>query len=255
MAAIGFDPWRNRYVVARCFYYRKSGNHYPPVYGIGHEIFTLGGGAGDGWRRTQDPPRAISPDGRPAAACTRGGGESFYWFIDEPEPCALLRFSLRDEAFDAVPSPPGCTACTYDRLADLASELCFVHRVRTSVVATHEVWMAAAVDNDDPAAAASPEWSLRYRVNVWGYAWSLDAGERWFQSFAATVAGDDGVEEEEATLVAMFYKELWWHRERSKPVVKDVNVRGSRYSCEPTPTIHHVIRYVESLVSIRAPNY
>uniref|UniRef100_A0A0E0P877 F-box domain-containing protein n=1 Tax=Oryza rufipogon TaxID=4529 RepID=A0A0E0P877_ORYRU len=246
-AAIGFDPWRNRYVVARCFYYRKSGNHYPPVYNVGHEIFTLGGGAGDGWRRTQDPPRAISPDGRPAA-CTRGGGASFYWFIDEHEPCALLRFSLRDEAFDVVPCPPGCTAFTYDdRLADLAGELCYVHRVRTGV-ATHEVWMAAAAVDDD-----EPEWWLRYRVDLWGYAWGLVAGERWFHSFGAT-AGDDGVDEE-ATLVTMLYKELCWHRERSKPVVKDVNVRGSRYSCEPTPTIHHVIRYVESLVSITAPNY
>ncbi|EEC77165.1 hypothetical protein OsI_15638 [Oryza sativa Indica Group] len=241
-AAIGFDPWRNR-----CFYYRKSGNHYPPVYNVGHEIFTLGGGAGDGWRRTQDPPRAISPDGRPAA-CTRGGGTSFYWFIDEHEPCALLRFNLRDEAFDVVPCPPGCTAFTYDdRLADLAGELCYVHRVRTGV-ATHEVWMAAAAVDD-----YEPEWWLRYRVDLWGYAWGLVAGERWFHSFGAT-AGDDGVDEE-ATLVAMLYKELCWHRERSKPVVKDVNVRGSRYSCEPTPTIHHVIRYVESLVSITAPNY
>uniref|UniRef100_A0A0E0FC26 F-box domain-containing protein n=1 Tax=Oryza meridionalis TaxID=40149 RepID=A0A0E0FC26_9ORYZ len=227
--------------------YRKSGNHYPPVYNVGHEIFTLGGGAGDGWRRTQDPPRAISPDGRPAA-CTRGGGASFYWFIDEHEPCALLRFSLRDEAFDVVPCPPGCTAFTYhDRLADLAGELCYVHRVRTGV-ATHEVWMAAAAVDDD-----EPEWWLRYRVDLWGYAWGLVAGERWFHSFGAT-AGDDGVDEE-ATLVAMLYKELCWHRERSKSVVKDVNVRGSRYSCEPTPTIHHVIRYVESLVSITAPNY
>ncbi|EAZ30499.1 hypothetical protein OsJ_14545 [Oryza sativa Japonica Group] len=158
------------------------------------------------------------------------------------------RNSLRDEAFDVVPCPPGCTAFTYDdRLADLAGELCYVHRVRTGV-ATHEVWMAAAAVDDD-----EPEWWLRYRVDLWGYAWGLVAGERWFHSFGAT-AGDDGVDEE-ATLVTMLYKELCWHRERSKPVVKDVNVRGSRYSCEPTPTIHHVIRYVESLVSITAPNY
>uniref|UniRef100_A0A0E0AHR5 Uncharacterized protein n=1 Tax=Oryza glumipatula TaxID=40148 RepID=A0A0E0AHR5_9ORYZ len=52
-------------------------------------------------------------------------------------------------------------------------------------------------------------------------------GQRWFYNFGATAAGNDGVEEE-ATLVAMLYKELWWHRERSKPVVKDVNMLGSR---------------------------
>uniref|UniRef100_A0A0E0QV32 F-box associated beta-propeller type 3 domain-containing protein n=1 Tax=Oryza rufipogon TaxID=4529 RepID=A0A0E0QV32_ORYRU len=137
-AAVGFDPWRNRYVVVRCFY-RKSHND-PPVYNIGHKIFTLDKGASDGWQRMQDPSHAISPDGRRPAACTRGG--SFYY--------------LRDEAFDAVPSSPGCTACDNDdHLADLAGELCYVHRVHTSV-ATHEVWMAAAVDDDDH------EWWLRY---------------------------------------------------------------------------------------------
>ncbi len=46
-----------------------------------------------------------------------------------------------------------------DRLSDLAGELCYVHRVHTSV-ATHEVWMAAAVDDDDQ------EWWLRYRVDL-----------------------------------------------------------------------------------------
>ncbi|EEE57816.1 hypothetical protein OsJ_08406 [Oryza sativa Japonica Group] len=76
------------------------------------------------------------------------------------QPCALLWFSLRDEAFDAVPSSLGCTACdNNDRLADLTGELCYVHRVRTSV-ATHEVWMAAAVDDDDQ------EWWQRYRVDL-----------------------------------------------------------------------------------------
>jgi F-box interacting protein len=144
-AAVGFDPWRNRYVVVRCFYCKSHND--PPVYNIGHEIFTLDTGAGDGWQRMQDPSRAISPGGRRPAACTRGG--SFYWFINESQPCELLWFNLRDEAFDAVPSSLGCTAWhNDDRLSDLAGELCYVHHVRTSV-ATHEVWMAAAVDDDD----------------------------------------------------------------------------------------------------------
>uniref|UniRef100_A0A0D3HT65 F-box associated beta-propeller type 3 domain-containing protein n=1 Tax=Oryza barthii TaxID=65489 RepID=A0A0D3HT65_9ORYZ len=130
-AAVDFDPWRNRYVVVK-FFYRKSQND-PPVYNIGHEIFTLDTDASDGWQRMQDPSHAISPGGRRPAACT-----------------------LRDEAFDVVPSSPGCTACDNDdRLADIAGELHYVHRVRTSV-ATHEVWMAAAVDDDDQ------EWWLRY---------------------------------------------------------------------------------------------
>ncbi|XP_052169717.1 uncharacterized protein LOC127786341 [Oryza glaberrima] len=150
MAAVGFDLWRNRYIVVRCFY-RKSHND-PPVYDIRHEIFTLGAGAGDGWQRI-----------------------------------------LRDEAFDAVPTSPGCTACDNDdRLADLAGELRYVHRVRTSV-ATHEVWMAAVVDDDDQ------EWWLRYRVDLWHNPWGVRRrrsgggnGQRWFHSFGATVAGNVG---------------------------------------------------------------
>uniref|UniRef100_A0A0E0HL51 Uncharacterized protein n=1 Tax=Oryza nivara TaxID=4536 RepID=A0A0E0HL51_ORYNI len=111
--------WRNRYVVVRCFYCKSHND--PPVYNIGHEIFTLDTGAGDGWQRMQDQSQ---------------------------------------EAFDAVPSSLGCTACdNNNRLADLTGELCYVHRVRTSV-ATHEVWMAAAVDDDDQ------EWWLRYRVDL-----------------------------------------------------------------------------------------
>nr|BAD23656.1 hypothetical protein [Oryza sativa Japonica Group] len=188
-AAVGFNLWWNRYIVVRCFY-RKSHNDLP-VYDIGHEIFTLGAGAGDGWQRMQDPSRAISLGGRRPAACTRGG--SIYRFINESQPCALLWFSLRDEAFDAVPSSPGCTACDNDdRLADLAGELCYVHRIRTSV-ATHEVWMAAAVDDDDQ------EWWLRYRVDLWHNPWGVRRrcggggnGQRWFHSFGATAAGDVG---------------------------------------------------------------
>nr|XP_015634818.1 uncharacterized protein LOC107275841 [Oryza sativa Japonica Group] len=247
-AAIGFDPWRNRYVVARCFYYRKSGNHYPPVYNVGHEIFTLGGGAGDGWLadcRTRRAPSAPTGDPPPARAAAGPPSTGSSTSMSRARCCGSACGTRRSTW---SPCPPGCTGFTYDdRLADLAGELCYVHRVRTGV-ATHEVWMAAAAVDDD-----EPEWWLRYRVDLWGYAWGLVAGERWFHSFGAT-AGDDGVDEE-ATLVTMLYKELCWHRERSKPVVKDVNVRGSRYSCEPTPTIHHVIRYVESLVSITAPNY
>uniref|UniRef100_A0A0D9YYA7 F-box associated beta-propeller type 3 domain-containing protein n=1 Tax=Oryza glumipatula TaxID=40148 RepID=A0A0D9YYA7_9ORYZ len=189
-AAVGFD------CVA------EQSHNDPPVYNIGHEIFTLDTGAGDGWQRMQDQSRAISPGGRRPAACTRGG--FFYWFINDSQPCTPLWFSLRDEAFDAVPSSLGCTACdNNDRLADLTGELCYVHRVRTSV-ATHEVWMAVAVDDDDQ------EWWLRYRVDLGG-----GNSQRWFYNFSATAAGDDGVEEE-ATLVAILYKELWWHRERSK---------------------------------------
>ncbi|KAF0931926.1 hypothetical protein E2562_007113 [Oryza meyeriana var. granulata] len=76
-AAIGFDLWRNRYVVARS---TTSGTR-----------FMLGGGAGDGWQPTRDPPRPTSPGQGPA--CTRNG--AVYWFIyDWLEPCALLRFNL-----------------------------------------------------------------------------------------------------------------------------------------------------------------
>ncbi|KAF0931923.1 hypothetical protein E2562_007110 [Oryza meyeriana var. granulata] len=59
-------------------------------------------------------------------ACTHGG--AFYWFIDEYQPCALLRFSLRDNTFDVVPCPLGSMACHFDDyMTDLAGELCYVH--------------------------------------------------------------------------------------------------------------------------------
>lgn len=83
--AIGFDRWRNEYVVARYFYrrrcYDESGGKLD--YDIGHEIFTLGG---ESWELTADPPHAIS------------GARPVYWACDEdeyPRPSSLLRFSLR----------------------------------------------------------------------------------------------------------------------------------------------------------------
>ncbi|KAF0931925.1 hypothetical protein E2562_007112 [Oryza meyeriana var. granulata] len=92
---------------------------------------------------------------------------------------------------------------------------------------------------DDPV--ANPEWSLRCRVDLDSLA---TAGDLLFANF---VPDADGVDK--ATLLAMFYKEWCGHR---KPVVKVVGVQGSRYSCDPTPTLRHVLRYVESLVSISA---
>ncbi|CAN6361459.1 unnamed protein product [Urochloa humidicola] len=104
--ALGFDQWRNRYVLSR-FFYEKQGEVYfdeatgewTQKYAIGHEVFTLGGGSSGSWEITQDPPYAI---GIQSPICTR---RAFYWQSCGPKP-RLMRFSLKDRTFAVVPHPP-----------------------------------------------------------------------------------------------------------------------------------------------------
>uniref|UniRef100_A0A0D9W453 Uncharacterized protein n=1 Tax=Leersia perrieri TaxID=77586 RepID=A0A0D9W453_9ORYZ len=133
-----------------------------------------------------------------------------------------------------------------DHITDIAGELCYAHKnEHTWDKKTYDVWVAA-VDDDDPVAA--PEWSLRWRVDL-DLCGLATGKQRWFHNLVPTADGED---------VAMFMAMLCNDKRRyvwtwSKPMVKIANhVQGSRYNCEPTPTIHHVIRYVESLVSIRS---
>nr|CAB3466298.1 unnamed protein product [Digitaria exilis] len=69
--ALGFDQWRNSYVVARYFYWTYGETTFDEAtdewvqdgdYDIGHEVFTLGGGGGGGssWELTDDPPHVQS---------------------------------------------------------------------------------------------------------------------------------------------------------------------------------------------------
>lgn len=236
-AALGFDPWRNRYVVSRYFYRRyeiivdEITGEEKLDYDIGHEVFTLGG---DNWEPTVDPPHAIAP-ARPI--CTPG---AFYWCADRVSPNALLRFSLRDESFDVVPCPPGADSdILVDHLTVLDGKLCYV------LVATDtamDVWMA----DDGPR----PEWSLRCRID-------LPYEEIGSDAFFPIAAGGDRM------LVAVDYEKLYWYKERTKYLKEVVDMEeleyerrdGSKSCCELWPARHHVVPYVESLVSIRTCNY
>uniref|UniRef100_A0A0E0P885 F-box associated beta-propeller type 3 domain-containing protein n=1 Tax=Oryza rufipogon TaxID=4529 RepID=A0A0E0P885_ORYRU len=107
-AAIGFDPWRNQYVIVRYFYRNymvledEDTGERSFEYDIGHEVFTLG--LGHSWEITDNPPLAICPFARPV--CMRG---AFYWCTDGMlNEYMILCFNLYDEKFGMLPFPPGC---------------------------------------------------------------------------------------------------------------------------------------------------
>ncbi|KAJ1284564.1 hypothetical protein BS78_03G214200 [Paspalum vaginatum] len=159
--ALGFDQWRNRYIVARYFYraygevsYNEATDeyYYSQDYDIGHEVFMLGSASGsDGasccWELTQDPPHAV---GCQRPICTR---QAFYWHSDVPKP-RLMRFGLQHRTFDVV-SRPLAGYNTLDEMAELDGKLCYVH---AAAEASFQVWLA-----DE-----TPElrWSLHYRIDL-----------------------------------------------------------------------------------------
>ncbi|KAL6622503.1 hypothetical protein ACP70R_032382 [Stipagrostis hirtigluma subsp. patula] len=235
--ALGFDQWRNRYVIARYFYRRygeiffdEETGEYTQDYDIGHEVFTLG--AGGSWERTEDPPHAVGPQ-RPMR--TR---RAFYWHADVPRP-RLLRFGLQDRTFDVVPRPPtGWNSVDAMTELDDGKLLCYVHAAGD---ASFQVWLA---DDDAPTL----RWSLRCRIDV------PDASPNTVYNLMPVMAGGDedelvaavgnklcrcnvrrGAMEE----VVDMANELWYARQdRSKRTYK---------SCISE---HHLVPYIESLVSI-----
>uniref|UniRef100_A0A0D9W452 F-box domain-containing protein n=1 Tax=Leersia perrieri TaxID=77586 RepID=A0A0D9W452_9ORYZ len=248
-AAIGFDPWHNRYYVSR-YFYRKYDELFDEDagmatldYDIGHEIFTLGGGR---WEATRDPPRPIHSNGR-TPACTGSG--AIYWFLAELEPYALLKFSLRDETFDLVNPPPGCTAGVFDRdyMIGIAGQLYYVHRDDQICPKNLDVWVAA----DDIE-------SLRYHVDLR----NDPADHLGMHGFMPVVSFGGG--DETTTLLFVLSRELFIYDVRTESFVKVIDAQtelryerpdGSRYTCDPTDTMHYVLPYVESIISIRARNY
>nr|TKW39757.1 hypothetical protein SEVIR_1G200600v2 [Setaria viridis] len=243
-AALGYDPLRNRYVVAR-YFYRKydlskdvASGALSLDYEIGHETFTLGSGGGDGcWEPTADPPHAIGP-ARPV--CTR---EAFYWCTAVRRPSALLRFSLRDRAFDVVPCPPGADYVHgVDHLTELAGKPCYV---QPATETAFDFWVA------DDDGGPRPEWTLRCRVDFADYGPSV--GSDALSVVAAVgdemmIAADhrnlyscDGRRRKGARLLVDMEEELAYERPD-----------GSTYDGE---LLHHVVPYVESLVSIGKCNY
>ncbi|RLN30870.1 putative F-box protein [Panicum miliaceum] len=233
--ALGFDQWRNRYVVARYFYrtYTYGGGAAGQDHDdVGHEVFALG--AGGDWELTQDPPYAVGVQ-RPM--CT---WRAFYWHADEPEP-RLMRFGLQDRAFTVVPRPP----TGWNPVDDMAalrdgSTLCYVH---ASAEASFQVWLA---EDDD---GRELQWSLRCRIDLLDPVPSVN-----YNLMPVTAADGD-------TLVALAGGTLWKYdmgrKQGAEEVVAEMhNVRyrrrdGSKFFMDqPFVSEHHIVPYIESLVAI-----
>ncbi|KAF7002262.1 hypothetical protein CFC21_017769 [Triticum aestivum] len=229
-AAIGYDQWKNQYVVARYFYrrrcYKKPSGKLD--YDIGHEVFTLGNNSWS-WEATADPPHAI---GDTPPVCTR---DAIYWGCDgseDPRPSSLMRFSLRYRTFDLVPCPPRFAYNSgIEHLADLGGKLCHVN-IATSETA-FDVWQLA----DDGTL-----WLPRCRIDPDDVSFGSDA-------FLPLLAAGGRM----LTMVSDVDQRLYWCDERSGDVEKvmdleDIDLEGwddSNYC------IHHVVPYRESLISIR----
>uniref|UniRef100_A0A0D9W448 F-box associated beta-propeller type 3 domain-containing protein n=1 Tax=Leersia perrieri TaxID=77586 RepID=A0A0D9W448_9ORYZ len=239
-AALGFDPWRNRYVVARYFYqsYMVSEDEVTGEltfeYDIGHEVLTLG--EGHSWKKTEDPPHAIQANSRPVCV-----GGAFYWCTRDLQldVDVILRFNLCDEKFSLVPFPLGCYK---GELAELAGKLCFVHTVSEE---TFAFWQLVG---DGP----EPEWSLRCRID----AFSEEIGTNGFYPVLSV-----GTKMLLAVDNLMLYKCYVWSDSMSEVVDLSEDLEyerqdGSKLTCgELGPAVYHVVPYVESLVSISQCNY
>ncbi|CAN6343495.1 unnamed protein product [Urochloa humidicola] len=155
--ALGFDRWRNRYIVSR-YFYRVYGEifsnevtgEYSQDYNVGHEVFTLGDG--ESWELTQDPPHAIGGQ-RPMS--TR---RAIYWHSNVPKP-RLIRFSLQDRTFGVVSRPPAGWN-PFDEMMCLDGKLCYVHAAaeeEEEEASSFHVWLA----DDGPDEL---QWSPHFRV-------------------------------------------------------------------------------------------
>ncbi|CAL4905606.1 unnamed protein product [Urochloa decumbens] len=255
--ALGFDQWRNRYVVSRYFYRvygemilsdevtcgdskycRRQGHD------IGHEVFTLGGGGGGEsweWELTQDPPHAI---GGQRPVCTRRG---IYWHSDVARRL-LMRFGLRDRTFHVVPRPPAGWSCD-DEMVNLDGKLCYVH---AATEASIHVWLA-----DDGSLFDELQWSLRWRIDLHSgpnricyLRPVISNGE---DKLLLYVAGENSCDDC-----------LSWCTVSNNTVEKTVefhNLRygrpdGSKYMVQSLDVLHYnTFPYFESLVSLTACNY
>nr|TKW29228.1 hypothetical protein SEVIR_3G382200v2 [Setaria viridis] len=236
--ALGFDRWRNCYVVGRYFYRaygEKSFNNvtgeYSQDYDIGHEVFTIGAGS---WELTQDPPHAV---GILMPMCTR---RAFYWHSDVPKP-RLMRFSLQGRTFAVVSRPPvGRDHLSVHEMVDLDGKLCYVH---AAAEASFHVWLAD--DRHDEL-----QWSLHCRIdlhpdpNLIYYSRPVisDGGKMLFRA-----AGEYS------------YNHLFWcsvpNNTREKMVDLYTRPDGSKYVGQSQDLLQYVVPYFESLVSLTACNY
>ncbi|KQJ89116.1 putative F-box protein At5g52610 [Brachypodium distachyon] len=230
-AALGFNPYTNRHVVATYFYRRYeacSADDGTLDYDIGHELFTLGGGGGDdddswSWELTEDPPLPIIST-RPV--CIEG---TFYWASTNNR---LLKFSLRDNKFAVIPLPPGTSYhYTLNTLTSLDGHLCYLHTASATV---YDVWQLA----DD---GGDMTWSLPCRIDTFDEGLGCEA-------FLPVWAGAGRM------LVAVDYEKLYWCREKSGRLEEALDLEedvdlgrqdGELYR-------HHAVPYAESLISIRS---
>jgi F-box interacting protein len=234
-AALCYDLWRHRYVVVRCFYRRY--NEYKDAasgkrkldYEIGHEVFTLGDSSSS-WEPTADPPLAIGPAD---PVCTR---DAVYWCTDDDD--TLLRFSLRDRAFDVASGPPGAGSCCGNRtVTGLGGKLCYVACNRCTE-GGYDVWVA-------DADGRRLEWSLRCHVGIDQFGRPGVGEDALLPVFAA--AGED-----DEMILAADYKQVYCYGAGSVQEVVDLEEEMAQENPDGTPKImvYHVLPYVESLVSL-----
>jgi F-box interacting protein len=239
--AIGFDRWRNSYVVARYFYRtfgevlydEKTGVMLAHLdYDIGHEVFTLGAG-GRRWEVTQDPPHAVGAQKRPI--CTR---HAFYWHTDMPEP-RLMRFGLRDRKFDVVPHPPAVAWTARDEMTELDGKLCYVNNTAKD---SFQVWLA---DDEDAL-----QWSPHCRIdldNPFTYTIApliVDGDEMVLDGGLGLCRYDVRKRAMVGATVDLEYDLLYKRPD------------GTKYIDRGEPNIfYYVVPYFDSLVSPRACNY
>ncbi|WVZ99335.1 hypothetical protein U9M48_044656 [Paspalum notatum var. saurae] len=233
--ALGFDQWRNAYVVGRCFY-RKF--ELDASYEIGHELFMLGSGGSDSrWELTQDPPYAVE-DHWPI--CTR---QAFYWHPRAPAPEQLMRFSLQQRVFDMVskpPAPDGFGTLDLDEMTELDGKLCYVHAVED---ASFKFWLADET--------LELQWTLHCRIDLL----NPIPDHRYYLTPVA-IDGD-------ALLVTIDDHKVCWYNVKSQCLEEVVDVQhnlqyrrpdGSKYMCSSPCNAYliHVVPYIESLVPLRA---
>ncbi|RLN30546.1 putative F-box protein [Panicum miliaceum] len=235
--ALGFDQWRNSYVVARYFYrtygrisYDEATGECSQDYDIGHEVFTLGaagGGGGCAWELTQDPPHAV---GIARPICTR---RAFYWHSEVPR-SRLMRFGLQDRAFDVVAHPPTGWS-PLDDMTELDGKLCYVH---AAAAASFQVWLA----DERPEL----QWSLRCRIDL------IDPVPNCYYSLMPVAADGD-------VLVAIVGEKVRRYNMQNGSVEEVVDKQqlqygrpdGSKYMCQSYYSIRYAAPYMESLVSPR----
>ncbi|CAN6356672.1 unnamed protein product [Urochloa humidicola] len=253
--ALGYDQWRNRYVVARYFYKKHgeesfdeaTGEWYQEYY-VGHEVFTLGGGGSGSWEVTEYPTHhAAGIRSRPVST-PRG----FYWHAaDKPQ---LVRFGLRDMAFHEVSRPPitGCWNRAGDDVADLDGKLCYVHA--DTKAGSFHVWLAEE-DDDGPEL----RWSWRFSID---FVYPPEDPDIIHHMRPVISVGDRVL----LAAADKYYSYLFWGGAAvSDEEQEPVNLRhglhyerpdGSKYmGGQSQEFLHCLVPYVESLVSLTTCNY